>query len=236
MYVPALLVIAAIGALGVRLLLMWRRTTGLPELLLALFFILSGPCGFLLIASAEQPALQAMLPPALLRAIGAFAINAALVVMAVFTWRVFRPDERWAERFVLAIAALLAGVWVWRCLAVGFPEEMRIDANWVLGTTVRALVFAWSGGEAFRYWAAMRRRARLGLADPVVANRFLLWGIWVGAGALVLVVRVLRITVGLDTELRMAIIAGLGLVSGVAIWLTFFPPRAYLRRVAGAAA
>ena len=39
------------------------------------------------------------------------------------------------------------------------------------------LAFAWGGFEALRYFFLLRRRQALGLADPVVTNRFLLWAI-----------------------------------------------------------
>ena len=37
--------------------------------------------------------------------------------------------------------------------------------------------------KSLRYWAAARRRMRLGLADPLVTNRFLLLGLWAVAWA-----------------------------------------------------
>lgn len=35
----------------------------------------------------------------------------------------------------------------------------------------------WSATEAFLYHDRMRHRSALGLADPIVANRFLLWAV-----------------------------------------------------------
>ena len=39
----------------------------------------------------------------------------------------------------------------------------------------------WGAAESLRYFSMMRRRAKLGLADPLVTNRFLLWGLGIGA-------------------------------------------------------
>ena len=42
-------------------------------------------------------------------------------------------------------------------------------------------VLLWGSLEALSYWRRMQKRTAIGLADPAVTNRFLLWGI--GAGA-----------------------------------------------------
>jgi hypothetical protein len=40
-----------------------------------------------------------------------------------------------------------------------------------------ALVFAWTAAQSLAYHAMLRGRVALGIADPVVANRVLLWAI-----------------------------------------------------------
>ncbi len=47
--------------------------------------------------------------------------------------------------------------------------------------TARIVPTAWACYESLRYYRSMHRRQTLGLADPIVANRFLLWSIWTGA-------------------------------------------------------
>ena len=42
---------------------------------------------------------------------------------------------------------------------------------------VRFAAYAWAAGECFFYWSRLRRRARFGFGDPLVANRMLLWGL-----------------------------------------------------------
>jgi hypothetical protein len=100
--------------------------------------------------------------------------------------------------------------------------------------------------ESFRWWGMLRRRLRLGLADPVVTDRFLLWGVWAACSTLNFVADLasrsfywlvfgtiqpvpeyLAATVGPTIAITMA----LGCVSAVTLFLTFFPTRAYLRRV-----
>ena len=61
----------------------------------------------------------------------------------------------------------------------------------------RCAVLLWLFVESAIYAQRMRRRVRLGLGDPVVANRFTLWAIWTGALAciplFVLTLRVLGV-------------------------------------------
>ncbi|MFK7894917.1 MAG: hypothetical protein AB8G23_03725 [Myxococcota bacterium] len=51
-------------------------------------------------------------------------------------------------------------------------------------SAIRGIPFLWGFCEALRYYAQMRRRLTLGLADPVVANRFLPSGMALSAGSL----------------------------------------------------
>ena len=81
-----------------------------------------------------------------------------------------------------------------------------------------------------------RRRLEFGLADPVVVNRFLLFGIWFGLmGLLPLTLALTRLYGGASA---LALANGLGpkvvgSVMVVALVLTFFPPR-MLRGIANA--
>ena len=96
------------------------------------------------------------------------------------------------------------------------------------------LAFAWGGFEALRYFFLLRRRQALGLADPVVTNRFLLWAIadWT---AVVLCGSVASFLLAgkavLIDPLALCTIALAGTVMSVTWYLTFFPPAAYLRYV-----
>jgi hypothetical protein len=92
----------------------------------------------------------------------------------------------------------------------------------------------------------MRRRVALGLADPLVANRFVLWSVWTGAlGFAALLLFAVRSRAfwlqlhGVDPRVVMpaaipitAALAGIAVVcAGVAVWLAFFPPSSYRRWV-----
>jgi hypothetical protein len=86
----------------------------------------------------------------------------------------------------------------------------------------------------------MRRRVRLLLADPVVANRFLLWGFGAGAAgfgsALGGVVQWWTGLPPLELPGLMLSSSLHGLAAAIAMWLAFVPNAAYTRWVRSRAA
>ena len=110
------------------------------------------------------------------------------------------------------------------------------------------LVFGWAFVESFRYYIMMRRRVALGLAEPVVTNRFLLWTLWTaGLTILPLVVTAVRavqlahfgasdpasgLVFSEEAAWSLAVVRstvmGVGPVIIAALWLSFFPPRSYV--------
>jgi hypothetical protein len=230
-----LVMIAADAVVGARLLLLAVRRRQLPELTFGAAFVLLGVVGYPLAVSARSaPGGDGGLLAAALAAqdLGALAIYVA-------TWQVFRPDAVWALRGV----SMAGGVFLASLLGDSYQAGMpllRDGGPWYyLGFTARAMAFVWAAAEAFRYHAMMRRRLALGLGDPVVADRFRLWGLsamavvaafaaflagrlWVRGGAM-------SAPVLIATSLA-------GIVAGVTVLLAFSPPRAYLRHVAARAA
>jgi hypothetical protein len=159
----------------------------------------------------------------------------------MFAWRVFRAGSLAAA----GLAVALLGANVGACAAVvtsGAPLPAgRLGLGVVL---VRSAALVWLFAESTLYAVRMRRRLAIGLGDPIVANRFLLWSIWTGALALIpLFVLVLRAAGALEPPapgeplppaVRMALVAlgGGGAVAALAGWLAFFPPAAYRRWIA----
>jgi hypothetical protein len=102
----------------------------------------------------------------------------------------------------------------------------------IVGTL--ALVFAWTGAESLGCWAKLRRRAALGLADPVVANRMLLWSVAGFATVVLSVVIALSMHAGLAPlrhPLPLAAIGSAAMIASVCWALVFLPPAAYLERL-----
>ena len=85
----------------------------------------------------------------------------------------------------------------------------------------------------------MRRRLVVGLADPVVVDRFRLWAVSssaITAGFLVFYMgRLWAENVATSVPVLTAT-SVVGLVAGVSMWLAFVPPAAYLRQFKSALA
>ncbi len=107
----------------------------------------------------------------------------------------------------------------------------------MLMLTVRGGGMAWAAYECFRYSSMLRRRAALGLGDPMIAHRIWLWGL--GAVATLM-------AIGLDvgswalagaslgaTPMGLHAMSFLGLLGAIAIAFAFFPPSFYLRWIKG---
>jgi hypothetical protein len=102
-----------------------------------------------------------------------------------------------------------------------------------------AIPLGWGTYESLRYWELLRKRVKLGLADPVVADRMRLWGIGTLSACVINVSTTVAALFGVDfavTTWGAFVIAPLGLVAAGSMWFAFIPPAAYLRRVASRAA
>lgn len=235
-----------LGAPAVKLLVQARRDGGGPEIWAGGFFlgIAVGMPLRMLGVTLMQDGLD--VGPAV-NLVGHLGLFGGTLALTIFTWRVFHPDSA----RVMAAAMLLV---VLQIATTGFglvTGAVHDEAsNAIIATNaMRTAPMCWACVESLRYWRRMRRRTQVGLADPVVSNRFALWAIWTGAfaglptAALVLRV-VLPMTVpdpndaGAIEALMTDVLAQLRLllaVTGVigvgALVLSFFPPAWYLARL-----
>lgn len=240
---------------GLRLLARARHGWPAPELSLAIYFLVSAflatPPQVVVYGGMGDPRLAVAEPVAralLAFAVGAMAIGAAAAY--VFTWRTFRPERTFAKVIVAAGCGCLALGYLLESIEGFAPVMLAGPGHWI-GWAGRTAATAGIAFESFRYFRMLRRRQRLGLADPVVTNRFLLWGVWatcstlnfvadlasrtfywLAFGTIEPVPEYLAATVGPTIIATMA----LGSVSAVTLFLTFFPTRAYLRLVEARAA
>lgn len=235
----ATFVYVAVGwVVGVRLLRLARRTRGLPELSLGL-----GEC---LLAGAVPPlfVMPQVLsePEALVRAaslLGHLAYTVGCAVMVLFTWRVFRPDEGWARALVLGAVGVLGAagaLGMARAFLAPSAAELRDPqtAAFLLMEWVSVVGFVWTAVEAFRHHGRLRRQRALGLADPLVVNRVLLWGL-VGLGGVAaagapVLAGLLGVNVATHAPTRLVCALGT-LASSAFVQLAFLPPAGYLRWV-----
>lgn len=226
-----LLVVGSI-VVGVRLLVLHRRTGAAPELLLGGMLLLAVGVGYpLMIATPRvNPAWAGTLQMS-----STLAINAGFSLLFVFTWRVFHPQAAWAR--ALTVAGVLT------LLVSAVSRGIQVTTHGVLDVTSEPLsalllqggpvivAYGWTAWESLRYHGMMRRRVRLGLADAVVCNRFLLWGtmaLVVNVGVLVNFAAIGMHTDTLNTPWVLLLSSTTGLTQVVLLVLTFLPPRSYL--------
>jgi hypothetical protein len=95
----------------------------------------------------------------------------------------------------------------------------------------------WATGEALLEYRRARRRTRLGLSDPLVTNRFLLWGFAALSEFLIYVAVMAGILRGAPSDFlngsTAIIVSALGMSAAITILLAFMPPRAYRQWVEG---
>jgi hypothetical protein len=229
--------------LGGLLLVRAQRARDPLQALLGLQLLLAMGVGYLLLAAAAV--LDRFAPErsvagiAALMGVGYLSTIVGLIATLVFNHRVFRAGRAFGHAMVWSIGGLMVIGW----LAFGVVE--RFDPGF-RGTWFFIMLYGivaanlWVAWEPLRYWVGARRRLALGLADPLVVDRFLLWGL----GSLARTTMALSGPIadrvmpmlGADSQLLVSALvlcaaSGLGLFASISYWLTFFPTRAYVRFV-----
>jgi hypothetical protein len=229
--------IASCAVVGFRLLALGARSRHTPELALAAAYLLFGAVGYPLGALARARAAAGDADAGLWLAAALAIQNLGIVGVYVFVARVFRP-ERTGPSVTLSTAVLLGVSWVGHAFDPGFAGAMSRGPWYALGLGTRAAAFVWGAAEAFGYWALLRRRVALGLADPVVANRMWLWGTSCASIALGFAIFTLGSVSagGVNATPVVLALSACGLVGAAAMTLAFFPPAKYRRWLIAAAA
>lgn len=216
---------------ALRLLLLWRRTRQLPELLIAMLIFGVGTIavgGNFLVSRLVTPGT----PLDALRFLPSFGAGVGMLALCVFTWRVYRAGSAIACSVACAFALGIGGVFGTAVYSgsidiLSHPPYREFNYAMYVG------VMLWSSGEAFVYWGPMRRRLKLQLVDPVVVNRVLLWGLATGCAGLGIAIGACGAIMQAPGELPptwvSATFALFGSVSAIGFWLTFKPPVAYAR-------
>jgi hypothetical protein len=244
------------AVIGVRLLRLARSSSSGPEIWLALFFLVGvvfgmGLSNFVYMSWTDS---SITLPPTLttvLHALYIFGTTAGMGCLYVFTWLTFRRDEAWARTLVGVVAVVMVAGYMGIWLSGDFELSLYPGVAYWITWAARTSVFLWLVIESFRYWGMLRRRLSFGLADALVVNRFLLWGIWssvmLATGLIDPLTRIwfaLRIGVGEQWDPAMGGSATLVLVTAssgllalavVTLYLTFFPTQRYRRWVESSA-
>lgn len=221
------LVLTALGV-AVQTFALWRRTRGLPELLLSLYLSCATVIGYpLAIAMSLIPASESWEIHVAAQGITALGWTALLL----FTWTVFRRDAVWARWLVGAVLASIVAVVAMYVVEVTSPaprtpQEMP-GFSAMLAVPV-ATTYFWTAFEAFACHVRLARRQRLGLAEPTVVNRTFLWGVMSLASGTALSINVVGLLAGLYMSPPIVVASSvLGLVQAVCLFLGFHAPSWY---------
>jgi hypothetical protein len=232
-YLAQLLAGLLFAIAGGRLIQLSRRTGEAPERLLGLYFALTGVAYLCWIL----PNVVAVGPLAEPSDFAAWIVySTGVVPFLIFNRIVFRPESRWAHWIVIGcVVGLALSAAVLTLSGDRYPglDNPFFWTQW-LGYTVPC---AWLTLEAALCRRSAVRRAQIGLADPIVMNRYLLMVIFGGFQVLACFSDILlsidfaanqAVSARADLLLGGSELAGIG-----ALWLAFFPPEAYLDWVAG---
>lgn len=231
---PAAIVALAIfsvllGLVSARLLRLAARTRRSPELFLGLSTSLplaSYVFGFV------GAAIGRGIPARWVTEVAGSICDLGFVATIGFVWVVFRRDERWAK----ALATLLAlGLLAMPLVNHYVPWESGVPSAMVLRTILRTACYCWAAIESLLYARLMRRRLRFGLAEPLVADRFHLWGLAHVCFALMLLLIMFGVKLHLSGAdfARLCTFSGLslGVLAALPLTLSFFPPNRYIQYV-----
>jgi hypothetical protein len=193
-----------------------------PDFVLGLSIAVLQP-GIVLIGHALRAPKPELYPLALA------LVTAGTAAIALFAQLTFRARAGWARAVIaLLIAFLCYGHWLQllRLQATGEPHFVYLSG--------RVLLLGWAAFEALRHRALYARRKRIGMFDPVIGNRFLLFGVWTSLMAINAMGTMLIVELGQRFGLQdwrawnFGVARGISLFLLIAMWLIFFPPRAYL--------
>jgi hypothetical protein len=227
----------ACAVVGFRLLRLASRSKQTPELAMGVAFVSSGAVGFTFTVIADALARNGGAPDTIVR-LGQAAMLSFYVGyfgLAVGSWRIFRPRESWVKGLVGAIGAVLVMVSAVLTANPGMqPGQTGEIASWC-GVATGCFVFGWAGVESVLLFLRLRKRARIGLVEPLILDRVRLWAVGMfAAWAMTVHALGFRLMTGTNQmpDGQRVLSSGFGLVAAVAIWLAFFPPAVYRRRFA----
>lgn len=243
------------GIVGARLLRMPSEERFSPERLLGVYLLVGLLLGGLLVSVAygawsTQGEAESTGALTGLHAVGQVLMSVGYLCVIGFTWRTFHRDAVWARWCAAALASVLAVSLCGRAFSEGFAISIDPGPYHWLAYAVRIAGLGWMGAMAFRYWRQMKKRLALGLADPMVVNRFALWGLFaVGTILSALSEPIARVVYHLTAgdgvssaesitklggpiiEMALFLTSISGALTVAALFLTFFPTKAYSRWV-----
>jgi hypothetical protein len=213
-----------------RLFSLSRRTCERPEFLLGIYFAATGQW-YALYNTPFFFGFEA-LPPLLEYGVE-WVYVVGVVPYLLFIRCVFRAESSWATALVVFSMLFLLGGALASSLGGGFSNAIGDPSFYIefIGYTVPCV---WMCCEGFVAHASARKRAQLKLCDPIVANRYLLFGCFglcqTAGSAAELLWAYGNSTGGAATAVFATGLLSLAEIAAAAcLWLAFFPPVFYRR-------
>lgn len=231
-----MLYMATITTVGLRLVALARRHRELPELLLGISLLLGGTLGSVLeVAGMSKDAPFDPHVRGALIAAGKACVIGGFACQVFFIRMVFRPREAWAAALVVATICVQVATWAGFAASGTFSSGVMPSPIFLTELASRMTGSAWLVAESIRYYRVMQRRLALGLAEPIVTDRFRLWAV-AGLAGLAMLATSAPPVVAYERQAAwmlwmLPLFAVSGIAASSAYLLAFFPPGWYRRRV-----
>ena len=227
--------ILASFVLGIRLLRLWTRTRQLPELATGTAFLLGGAVGYvcwlvLSVLDANPDTSLTLRKGIILLGLACSCIGG--VTYGLGTAQIFRAGQRWPYALIGLLGAGMLAAWT----AVAVMPYDDGSFNFWYALLCCGGLYLWGAIESFTLAQKLDRRARLGMAEPMIVNRTVQWGIAAAMISCMIGVSFTgRLVYGLPgPEWLRTLTACMGVLAAVAIYLGFFPTQALRDRISRA--
>ena len=218
---------------GYRLLRLSGRTRERPELLLGLYFAFSGQ--WYVFYNAPYLLGMEALPPLIGQGIEWIYIVGTIPYL-LFLRSAFRPESAWAKALVIVCMLIVFAGAVVANLGDGFSNSLD-DPSYLIGWVGYSLPGYWMCCEGALSHAAAKKRVRIGLCDPIVSNRYLLFAGFgfcqIIGSAVELVWAYGNSVAGTASSFMDGLLGAAEIASVATLWLAFFSPLFYRRWIDG---
>lgn len=216
---------------GVRILMLAIRLREFPETTIGLSLLLAGGIGTAL----------SIIPPLfsgtsehfqyLCNVTSLVANHLGFALLFLFVWRVFRPRDLWGALLfgTCSIALAIGGLGSALSLQLGdqLVGPLATGDLWFwISIGSRFVGYGWATFESFRYYAMLRRRVEIGLAQTDMVSRFFYWGVCTAAVELIWVAAAAQRIASPQSMIQpwVSVVSALmGFVVAGSLWQAFFP-------------
>jgi hypothetical protein len=164
---------------------------------------------------------------------GRVALDAGTYLIALFTRRVFRPRDGWAEGGTMFVGFLFVAGLSLSALQGDWEGSGMNGVGFWLEWIGQLIPCAWVCAEGAIHYRSSERRRVLGLSDIVTSHRFLFWSFFgfaqLGASVSILPMYIAYERDGYIGASMDAMLGGFELLSIAVVWLVFYPPARYRR-------